>query len=241
MNILVVDDEPLARERLVRLLQRVRPEARVATADSGEAALKQLAASVPDLVLLDIQMPGLDGLGVARRLGEMAQPPAVVFCTAHDEHALEALQQQAAGYLLKPVREAELSRALSQAGRVNRAQLASLASGQGGARRQLASHGHRGLETLAVAEVCCFLAEQKYVMAVAPGRELLLQETLRELEEEFGEAFLRVHRNALVAVAHVRRLRRNPDGTWTVELEGVSVEPQVSRRHLAQVKARLLE
>ncbi len=237
---MLVDDEVLARERLRRLLGKLRPDAVVLEAASGDEALAVLAREQPSLLLLDIRMPGMDGIAVAAELDRLPQPPAVIFCTAYDEYALEALQHQAVAYLLKPVREVELARALALAGRVNRVQLAALAGHDAPGRSQVSSHGHRGVETLAIAEVRCFLAEQKYVTAIAPGRQLLLQDALKDLERELAANFMRVHRNALVAVAHVQRLRREADGSWWVELDGVDTRPQVSRRHLAEVKSRLL-
>lgn len=239
MKVLIVDDEPLARERLQRLLGRVRPDCECRSADSGEAALVELARFEADLILLDVRMPGMGGLALAARLAEQEQPPAVVFCTAYDEYALDALRHQAVAYLLKPVREVELAQALTHAGRVNRAQVAALREEPAGGRRQVSSQGHRGLETLPVAEIRCLVAEQKYVTAYAADRELLLPDSLKDLEQEFGDRFLRVHRNALVALAYVRRLVRDQEG-WCVELEGTSLRPAVSRRHLAGVKERLL-
>lgn len=245
MKILVVDDEPLARERLVRLLGALQPAAVCLQAGCGEQALALVGSDAPDLLLLDIRMPGLDGIGVATQLAALESPPAVIFCTAYDEYALQALQHQAVAYLLKPVRQAELARALAGARRVNRLQLASLRSATGEeapppGRERVSSQTHRGLETMPVDDIRCFLAEQKYVTACGPGRELLLPDTLKELEREFPDRFLRVHRNALVAVAHIERLSRDGEGGWRVELRGVPVRPAVSRRHLAQVKQRLL-
>jgi two-component system response regulator AlgR len=248
VKVLVVDDEALARERLLRLLGRLRPEARCLQAADGEQALALVDRENPDLLLLDIRMPGLDGIEVATRLDAMASPPAVIFCTAYDEYALQALQHQAVAYLLKPVREADLTRALVAAGRVNRVQLASLRE-QGPAgetpaapgRSRVSSQTHRGLETMPVAEIRCFVAEQKYVTACSPAGELLIPDTLKDLEREFGGRFLRVHRNALVACEHIERLARDDSGVWHVVLRGVEMRPAVSRRHLAQAKQQLLE
>ena len=248
-----MDDEALARERLLRLLQRLRPEARCLQAADGEQALALVHGENPDLLLLDIRMPGLDGIEVATRLAAMASPPAVIFCTAYDEYALQALQHQAVAYLLKPVREAELTRALAAAGRVNRVQLASLREQPPGAqapgvdlpatqgRSRVSSQTHRGLETMPVAEIRCFIAEQKYVTACSPAGELLIPDTLKDLEREFAGRFLRVHRNALVAREHIERLARDDSGVWYVVLRGVEMRPAVSRRHLAQAKQQLLE
>ncbi len=238
MKILVVDDESLARDRLQRLLRRIVPEANVLQAADGESALSLTRDERPELLLLDIRMPGMDGLAVASQLRAMDQPPAVVFCTAYDDYALEALRQHASAYLLKPVRERDLREALDSAARLNRVQLAAL--GDTGPRRtHVNSQGHRGVESLAVADVRCFLAEQKYVCAIHPGGELLLPDTLKELEQEFDSELVRVHRNALVALAHVIGLRRDDTGGWCVELADVTQRPAVSRRHLAEVKRRL--
>ena len=247
MKILVVDDEALARERLLRLLEKSHPDAQCWQAGNGEQALALAREHGPDLLLLDVRMPGMSGIELATRLESEEQPPAVIFCTAYDEYALEALQHQAAAYLLKPVRELDLTQALATAGRINRVQLAALAElGETsaaqvpGERSQLASQTHRGVETMLVEDVRCLLAEQKYVTVYSPSGELLIPDTLKELEREFGQRFLRVHRNALVAVAHVVRLQRDERGPWYVVLEGVSQRPMVSRRHLTEVKQRLV-
>ena len=241
MKILVVDDEALARERLERLVARLLPEAQCIEASDGLQALRMVERQAPDLLLLDIRMPGMDGIEVATHLDSLENPPAVIFCTAYDEYALQALQHQAVAYLLKPVREAELARALAGAGRVNRLQLASLRGGEGGvARSHVSSHSHRGLETMPVAEVRSFIAEQKYVVARGQERELLLPDTLKELESEFGDDFLRIHRNALVARRYLLGLERDDAGGWRAVLEGVDERPAISRRHLAEVKQRLL-
>ncbi|WP_439102293.1 LytR/AlgR family response regulator transcription factor [Congregibacter sp.] len=237
MKIVVVDDEPLARQRLLRLLQRLRPEAQCFEADNGLEALALVRAEQPQIVLLDIRMPEMDGVEVAGHLLDEPAAPAVIFCTAYDEYALAALQHHAIAYLLKPVREKELEGALKAAVRVNRAQLDSLGVA-GAGREEVVSAGHRGIETLPVADVRCFLAEDKYVRACAPSGDILLSESLKELELEFEARFLRVHRNALVARAHIARLMRSDDG-WVVELDDVSPRPQVSRRHLSEIKAAL--
>ena len=237
MKILLVDDEPLARDRLLRLLKKIEPDAQCLQASSGVEALRIVAEATPDLIFLDIRMPGMDGIEVAAQLDEMEQPPAVVFCTAYDEYALQALDHQAVAYLLKPVREKKLAQALSAAGKVNRVQLASLRPIQA-ERTTVTSQTHRGLESMALTDIECFIAEQKYVTACSAGASLLIPDTLKDLENEFPGAFVRVHRNALVSLAHIARLVRE-EGGWSVELTGVDARPAVSRRHLSEVKARL--
>jgi two-component system response regulator AlgR len=240
MKILVVDDEPLARGRLIRLLETLVPEAEVAEAGDGKQALAQVAALQPDLLLLDIRMPGMDGLAVAGELQKMEQPPAVIFCTAYDSYALDALDNQAAAYLLKPVREEKLAAAMARAGRVNRVQLASLQS-EADIRNHIVSESNQGVARVPVREVRCFLAEQKYVRVLHPGGSLLIPDTLKDLEQEFSGLFVRTHRNALVASAHVTGLRRDHQEGWLVELDGVAEQPSVSRRHLSALKERLRE
>lgn len=248
MKVLVVDDEPLARERLLRLLAKMQADTECMQAADGEEALELVREHAPDLVLLDISMPGKSGLEVAAELDALESAPAIIFCTAYDEHALEALQHRAVAYLLKPVRAAELARAMENAGRVNRVQLVSLqgesaaaiaADGVDNARTRVSSDTHRGLVTMPVAEIRCFLAGQKYVTSCSPQGQLLIPDTLKDLQQEFGESFVRVHRNALVALAHIVRLQRDENIGWCVELDGVEERPLVSRRHLSELKKRL--
>ncbi len=241
MKILIVDDEPLARERLLRLLAKLRPDAELFEAADGQQAITRVEKQDPDLILLDIRMPGMDGLEVAGLLDQMPLPPAVVFCTAYDEYALQALEHQAVAYLLKPVRERELEKALSTAARVNRLQLEQL-QGEDAAptsRQTISSHSSRGFESLRVDEIRCFIAQDKHVAAITPEAEISIADSLRELEQEFGDQFLRVHRNALVAPAHIERLVKCDDGSWQVVLRDISQQPVISRRHLSEVRDRL--
>ncbi len=241
MRILVVDDEALARERLVRLLQRLRPEDELQEAADGDQAIETARAFAPDLVLLDVRMPGRDGLEVAAELDTLDNPPAIAFCTAYDEYTLQAFKYHAVAYLLKPARAEDLAECLRSASRVNRVQLARLreapaASGDAGER--VSSHTHRGFESLPLKDVRCFIAEDKYVSAITADNELTISDTLKELEERFADRFVRVHRNALVALVHIDRLERNNEGGWQVVLRDCELTPAISRRHLSSVKKR---
>jgi two-component system response regulator AlgR len=238
VKILVVDDESLARDRLLRLLDSLLPAAEVEQADSGRAALDTLATWQADLVLLDIRMPGMDGIAVARELQQLPEPPAVIFCTAFDRYALEALEQQAVAYLLKPVRGQQLREAIDKAGRVNRMQLAALSTSDEG-RPYISSDGRAGMQRVPVEEIRCFIAEQKYVRACHPDGELLIPDTLKDLESEYPTRFLRIHRNSLVAPSHVVGLEREGGEGWCVALDAVPDRPPVSRRHLAEVRRKL--
>ncbi|MBA1273160.1 LytR/AlgR family response regulator transcription factor [Stutzerimonas azotifigens] len=242
MNVLIVDDEPLARERLSRLVgdldgYRVLEPA----ASNGEEALALIDDLRPDVVLLDIRMPGLDGLQVAAKLCERDAPPAVIFCTAHDEFALEAFQVSAVGYLVKPVRQENLAEALRKAERPNRVQLAALtrpaAVSGAGARSHISARTRKGIELIPLEQVIYFIADHKYVTLRHEGGEVLLDEPLKALEDEFGDRFVRIHRNALVYRDRIERLQRTPLGHFQLFLKGLEGEAlTVSRRHVAGVR-----
>jgi len=242
MNVLIVDDEPLARERLGRLVGEL-DGYRVLepSASNGEEALILIEELRPDIVLLDIRMPGLDGLQVAAKLCERDAPPAVIFCTAHDEFAVEAFQVSAVGYLVKPVRPEHLAEALQKAERPNRVQLAALtrpaAIAGNGPRSHISARTRKGIELIPLAQVIYFIADHKYVTLRHENGEVLLDEPLKALEDEFGERFVRVHRNALVYRDRIERLQRTPLGHFQLFLKGLEGEPlTVSRRHVAGVR-----
>lgn len=236
-RVLIVDDEPPARSRLRQLLGELDAYQVVGEASHGEEALQLCNELRPDILLLDIRMPGLDGLAVAGHLAGWPQRPAVVFTTAYDEYAIAAFEAQAVGYLLKPVRRERLQQTLEHAARLGRTDLARLPGAE--ARTQLCVQRARGLQMIPVADVVYFQADQKYVTAHYPGGEALLDEPLKDLEAEFGERFLRIHRNALVAMAYVEGLERDDNGSFRVRLR-VDLPPlPVSRRHVGEVKRRL--
>ncbi|WP_346838467.1 LytTR family DNA-binding domain-containing protein [Microbulbifer sp. SAOS-129_SWC] len=244
LGVLIVDDEPLARARLARQLQGLEHCALLGEAADAEAALAQVEALDPDLVLLDIEMPGRSGLALAEQLSARANPPALIFCTAHDEFALPAFATRAAGYLLKPVSREQLAAAIERARSLSKPQRKALDStattAPDSGRRQIKAVSRRGVELLAVEAIRCFVADSKYVVAHHSGGETILDESLKELEQEFGQQFVRVHRGALVGVAHIAGLQR--DGSnFRVQLHGVDVRPQVSRRLLAGIKALIEE
>lgn len=237
MNIVVVDDEALARRRLRRLLEELGGVEVVAEAASGQAALAACDMHAPDLVLMDIRMPGMDGLEAARNLSQRVQPPAIVFCTAYDDYAVAAFEASAVDYLVKPVTRERLASALSRARSLNRAQLAALQQGPQGA-GHISARSRRGMELVPVEEVRCLVADQKYVTVIHPGGEILVDQSLRQLEQAHPGRFVRVHRNALVARAHLQGLERCGEG-YRVRLAGIDSGPLVSRRHLAGVRALL--
>jgi two-component system response regulator AlgR len=236
-TVLIVDDEAPARSRLRQLVGELPPYTVIGEAAHGEEALALCGQLEPDVVLLDIRMPGLDGLAVADHLAGFEHRPAVVFTTAYDEYAVQAFEARAVGYLLKPVRRERLQRALEHAARIGRAQLRQLPGA--GPRTQLCVPRGRGLTLLPIGEVACFRADQKYVTVLHAGGEALLAEALKDLETEFGDRFVRIHRNALVALAWIEAMEQRPDGLWQLRLKGPHGVLPVSRRHLAAVKQRL--
>jgi two-component system response regulator AlgR len=236
MKILIVDDEQLARDRLSRMIGNFADHVVIGEAANGIEAVKQASTLQPEVVLMDIRMPGMDGLEAARHFVEFEEPPAVIFCTAYEEHAVEAFDLQAVGYLLKPVRRENLETALGKAQRVNKAQLAALAEDQPPRRTHISARTRKGIELIPVEEVRYFQADQKYVTVRHQEGEIIIDETLKELEEEFGERFLRVHRNALVAVRYIIGLDRLGDGHYQIRLRDIDESVDISRRHVAAVR-----
>lgn len=233
LRILVVDDEAPARERLRRMLAETAGTTVVGEAADGAEALVHCAALAPDVVLLDIRMPGMDGIEVARHLATLASPPAVIFTTAYDEYAVEAFETQAVGYLLKPVRQEKLEKAVRHAARRAGPQLLAVAAGArlGRRRSQICVRLGDQLRLVPVADVLYFAADQKYVTIRHRGGSDLVDEPLRALEEEFAPDFVRIHRNSLVALAHVRAVERDAEGRHVVRFKDCDDALPVSRRH----------
>ncbi|MGI9246467.1 MAG: LytR/AlgR family response regulator transcription factor [Steroidobacteraceae bacterium] len=236
LRILIVDDEAPARERLRRMLHELADVTVVGEAANGQEALDRCAALDPDVVLLDVRMPGMDGIEAARHLSALEAPPAVIFVTAYDEYALAAFETQAIGYLLKPVRREKLARALRHAARVAGPQLARLVEGvQLGLRRaQICARLGEQLKLVPVPDVLYFAAGQKYVTVRHRGGRELIDESLRALEQEFAPDFIRIHRNTLGARQHVTAVERNADGQLVVRLNECEDALPVSRRHAAE-------
>ncbi|CDH45163.1 LytR/AlgR family response regulator transcription factor [Candidatus Contendibacter odensensis] len=237
MNVLIVDDEPPARDRLRDLLNRLPDYQPCGEASNGAEALRLAISVQPDIVLLDIQMPGLDGLETARRLALLPQPPAVIFVTAYSKHALEAFDTHAVAYLLKPVRLERLEQALVSACHINRAQLSNLAAvhTEAGRTHVCARLGQR-LALIPLADVFYFQADQKYVTVRHRHGEALIEESLKTLEQEIGSRGVRVHRNALAMAAQVAGLEKAPDGGCALSFHDIPDRLEVSRRHLPAIR-----
>ena len=240
LRVLIVDDEPPARERLRSMLVEFGDFEVAGEAGNGEQALIQVDKLIPDIVLLDVRMPGIDGLEVARQLATLAEPPAVIFTTAFDEYALEAFESQAVAYLLKPIRAEKLKSALAKAGRLTRPQLQQVASAarESAHRSHIGARGRDGLKLIPLDDVLCFHADQKYTTVTHLKGEDLIEDSLRSLEEEFGAAFVRIHRNALVSVRFLEGIDRNPEGQYFVRLRGCPAPLQVSRRMAGELRER---
>ena len=239
LRVMIVDDEAPARQRLRDLLSDCAAEIPLTVAGeaaSGRAALELLAREPADVVLLDIRMPEMDGIEVARHLQQLDRPPAVVFATAYDAYAIRAFEVHAVDYLLKPIHLSRLKEALARASRPRPQALREIAR----APRTHFSAQERGkIHLIPVADVIYLKADLKYVSVRTAAREYLIEESLTRLEEEFGERFVRVHRNCLVARAAVRGFERAEEGGeahWEVLLNGVDERIAVSRRQQSVVR-----
>jgi two-component system, LytTR family, response regulator AlgR len=243
MRVLIVDDEALARLRLRTLIEGLDSPrvAALAEAADSEAAIAALQATPADVVLLDIGMPGRDGLKLAPALQALPQPPVLIFVTAHAEHALRAFELQALDYLTKPVRRERLQAALLRAA----TQLA-LARGvaPAAATEPVLVVSERGrVLRVPVREVLVLKAEQKYVTLRTATQAFVLDDSLLDLERRLGPGFVRVHRSALVAVAAIRALQPHTAGDeadgWAVRVAPLDEWLPVSRRQLGAVRAAL--
>lgn len=239
-RLLIVDDEPLARARLRGQIAELVGEV-VGEASTGIEALELVQQLRPDIVLLDIRMPGMDGIEMARHLSRLPQPPAIIFTTAYNEHALAAFEMYAIDYLLKPVRLERLQTALSRARLLTAVQLRELADNraQATARTHFSALNKGGLRIVSLLDVLYLQADQGYVTVKYAQGELLVEDSLRALEEELRDTFLRIHRNTLVAVSQVMGLERDAVGNCSILLRDVADKLPVSRRLVSEVRRRL--
>lgn len=242
LSILIVDDEAPARRRLKEVLADCAAELPLAVAGeaaTGREALDWLSGHHADVVLLDIRMPGMNGIETARHLLTLPLPPAVVFTTAYDDYAVQAFEVNAIDYLLKPVRKERLLAALRKARALSASQGESLRELGHGPRSHLGIFERGRIVLLPVEDIVFLRAELKYVTIRTAGGEHLVEEPLVKLEEEFGSRFLRIHRNCLVARDRIRAVEKDHDGSWLVVLESVPDRLPVSRRQLPLLKDAL--
>lgn len=245
LRVLLVDDEPLARQRLARLMAEHEGYQIVAEAGNGQAALDWLRQHKADLVLLDIQMPGLTGLEVAEQLMASLPAhsvrPAIIFCTAYDEYALNAFKVDAVDYLLKPIRKEDLNKALQKAQRWIEQQPDAEIETNNSSRTHISARTHQGLQLIPINDIYSFQADQKYITVSYTAEdsrtcEVLIDEPLKILEEEFEQYFVRIHRNALVAKGKIDRLETVDSSVHILYLKGLDEGMSVSRRHLPGVR-----
>jgi len=237
MRVLIVDDEKPARDRLIRMVGNL-PDFEVAgQATNGNDALQQADDTEADIVLMDIRMPGLDGIQAARHLSELPQPPAVIFTTAFADHALEAFETHAVDYLLKPVKKDRLQTALEAAKKPTRAQAEQkndvLSTIE--ARQHICARVRGSLVLVKLSEIYFFHAEQKYVTVRYRDGEVLIEDPLKSLEREFSEQFVRIHRNALINLRYLAGMRAQDDGQH-VRFNEIDDTLEISRRHLPAIR-----
>lgn len=239
MRVLIIDDEKLARDRLRELLNEIGGHTIVGEAMNGNEAVERTMELNPDVLLMDIRMPGMDGLEAAMHLMGMENPPSVIFTTAYDQHALNAFEVNAVDYLLKPIRKDRLASALEKAHKLTLKQLRDIneAQDQPSARTHISVHLRGNIRLVPIQDILYFMADSKYVTVRTPAEEHLIEDSLVNLEKEFGEKmFLRIHRNALVATGFIKGIEKSSSGTWQVSLKGLDKKLDVSRRHAASVR-----
>ncbi len=242
MRILIVDDEPLARERLLHLLGEINSDFELLQASNGLEAIEQVNHKEPDVVLMDIRMPGMNGLEAAQHLMALDNPPAVIFTTAYDEYALQAFESQAVDYLLKPIRKERLEKALGNCSKLNKVQLEQL----GQQNREITYRTHISAQIggtillVPLKDIRCFLADHKYITVKyfreGSMTETIIEDTLKSLEEEFADTFLRIHRNALIRKDKIAALEKQADGRMLLKLNDLAEGLEVSRRHLSSIR-----
>ena len=237
MKILIVEDEALARERLKSLLTELDASDEILEASNGMEALEKINQYTPEIVLLDIRMPGMDGLEVAHHLKSQHENISIIFTTAYQDHALEAFDLHAIDYLLKPVRKSRLNDALKRAQLIQQSVIESVRKKDRSATRSHISVLEKGkLILIPVNEIYYLKADEKYVEVVWSGGRQLMNESLKALETEFHDLFLRIHRNALVANNRIASMEKNKEGATLITLQDIPDTLQVSRRHLSQVR-----
>jgi two-component system, LytTR family, response regulator AlgR len=244
LRLLIVDDEAPARRRLREVLEDCGRDLAlevVGEADNGLTALAAVEQAQPDALLLDIRMPGMDGIEVAQHLQKLPHPPAVIFTTAYDSYACQAFEVNAIDYLMKPVRATRLAAALTKVNGLTRSMLEALREAHPKARTHLSLSEKGRLVLVPIDDILYFKAELKYVTVKTAAREYLLEESLIKLESEFGDRFLRVHRNCLVARGKIEQIGKapGPEESHTIHLRGLEESLPVSRRQYSQIRELL--
>jgi len=238
MKILIVDDEQLARTRLRQMTEKLPGFEIIAEASNGLNAIKEVNQHQPDIVLMDIRMPGMDGLEAASHIGKLESPPAIIFTTAYNDYALQAFNCHAINYLLKPIRQEQLHSALSEATKLNRAQTSALSTKEheDNEPRHVSVRQKGNIILIPTTDIYYFLAEHKYVTIGHKEGLALTEEPLTTLEQQFSSSFIRIHRNALIAIHQIMSLEKTKDGLSLIRLRDLDKPFEVSRRLLPTVR-----
>ncbi|HHB91660.1 MAG TPA: response regulator transcription factor [Thioploca sp.] len=231
IKLIIVDDEPLARKRLCALVNEIGIAEVIAEADNGKEALKFLQIYKPDVLLLDIHLPEIDGMQIAKQLLSTTPSPIIIFTTAYSEHALEAFNHQALDYLVKPIRKDRLERALRRVHNF----LPTIPTA-----RTHISYFKQGKKSLIeVNKIYYFLAQENYTMLRWQGGEILINEPLKDLEQEFTGYFIRIHRRFLISIKQIKTLVKEKNGHFHIKLKDTPETLEVSRRQLPTVNKLL--
>lgn len=237
MKYLVIDDEFLARARLTELLTRIDPGAIIIEAENGQQAIDLCEQHEPNTALVDIRMPGISGIELVYHLSALPHSPAIIFTTAHSEYALEAFDANAIDYLLKPIQIDRLKRALQKAHPITSLQTESLRKTTRSMHLSISQKGK--IKLVPIQNICFLKAENKYVLVKTDKAEFLMSDTLNNLEQELGDNFIRVHRNALISTDHLEGLEKNEDGQWCVTFRGLPDKVEISRRQTPIIRSWL--
>jgi len=245
MKILIADDEPLARERLRSLCDEFKKFSVVGEAQHGKQVLDLIPGCLPDIILLDIRMPGMDGLEAAQHISNFETPPAIIFTTAYDQYAIDAFETNAVGYLLKPIKKEKLLDSLNAASKLTRAQLQAIQEEKKTTPHYISARIQGNIQLIPINSIRYFQADQKYVSVGffdnGVSKEVLIEESLKSLEQTFHIEFIRIHRNALIAETYITGLEKDKEGAHWLCLQDMQYKLEVSRRHLPDVRKIIKE
>ena len=242
MKILIADDEPLARERLKSLCDELADFNVVGEAGHGKQVLELIPNCQPDIILLDIRMPGMDGLEAAQHISKLETPPAIIFTTAYDQYTLDAFDNHAVGYLLKPIKKDRLLNSLNAASKLSRAQLQSIQDEATvkNLPNYISARVKGNIQLVPIDTIRYFQADQKYVSVGFfennTANEVLIEDSLKSLEKILQNTFIRIHRNALIAECYITGLDKDKEGAHWLCLQNMEHKLEVSRRHLSAVR-----
>ncbi|MFK8067714.1 MAG: LytR/AlgR family response regulator transcription factor [Gammaproteobacteria bacterium] len=240
LKTLIVDDESLARSRLRSLVEEIGNSTIIAEAGNGQQAIETIQKEQPDVVLMDIRMPGMDGIEAAKHISEMEHPPAVIFTTAYGDHALDAFDAHAIDYLLKPIRKERLYNALNKAKVMTQSIIKSLQQDLPETRTHISVFVQGNIRLIPVEQILYLKADQKYISVFTADDEILIEDSLKALEEEFKQIFIRIHRNTIVKKSAIIALEKTEQGLC-VKLAKVKELLPISRRLKSSIKKLLIE